>query len=151
MHPQAAEPAREFFAGLLRILGESGAVEVGWEGEGLYVNLRGGFRYLPPGDAEFRGALGRVARLHLKARHGQDIPVIVDLNGEVQAHREALAHRARAWAQEALAGRRKVELPPMGPDDRRVVHLALSEIPGIRTYSVGRDPERRVVIEPAEK
>ncbi len=150
MNPQAAEAAREFFAGFLRVLGESGAVEVAPEGEGLYVNLRGGFRYLPPGDAEFRGALGRVARLHLRVRHGQDVPVIVDVNGEVLSHREELAGRARAWAEEALAGRRRVELPPMGPDDRRVVHTALSGIPGIRTFSVGRDPNRRVVIEPAE-
>lgn len=150
MNPQAAEAAREFFAGLLRILGESGTVEVAPEGEGLYVNLRGGFRYLPPGDAGFRGALGRVARLHLKVRHGQDVPVVVDVNGEVLAHREELAGRARAWAEEALAGRKRVELPPMGPDDRRVVHTALAGIPGIRTFSVGRDPNRRVVIEPAE-
>ncbi|MCX7750991.1 MAG: hypothetical protein N2320_05590 [Candidatus Bipolaricaulota bacterium] len=148
MNPQALEAAREFFSGLLRVLGEEGAVEPAWEGEGLYVNLRGGFRYLPSGDGEFRAALGRVARLHLKVRHGQDVPVVVDINGEVQAHREELAGRARAWAQDALAERRKIELPPMGPDDRRVVHTALAGVPGIRTYSIGRDPDRRVVIEP---
>jgi len=43
---------------------------------------------------------------------------------------------------------RRIELAPMSADDRRVVHMTLTDFSGIRTYSVGRDNRRHVVIEP---
>lgn len=147
MTPQALDVAREFFLGLLRVLGESGRVEVVPEGEGVYVDLRGAFRYLPTEDAEARAALSRLARLHLKSHHGLDVPVLVDINGEVAAHREKLAREVRELAARILAEGGRVELPPMPPDDRRVVHMALAGMAGIRTVSIGRDQSRRVMIE----
>ncbi|MFH1609619.1 MAG: R3H domain-containing nucleic acid-binding protein [Candidatus Bipolaricaulota bacterium] len=150
MDPQALEATREFFTGLLRVLGETGQAETAEEGEGVYANLRGGFRHLPSGDVSFRAALGRLARLHLKSHHGQDVPVLVDINGEVVAHREELATRVRDLARQAAAEHRRIELDPMPPDDRRVVHMTLTDFPGIRTYSVGRENNRHVVIEPVE-
>lgn len=147
MNPQTSEAAREFFLGLLRVLGETGRVEVTPEGEGLYVDLRGGFRHIPAGDAAARAALARLSRLHLKCHHSIDVPVLVDINGEVSAHRERLANEVRQVASRVLAEGRRVELSPMPPDDRRVVHMTLADMPGIRTASIGRDQNRRVVIE----
>jgi spoIIIJ-associated protein len=40
-------------------------------------------------------------------------------------------------------------LSPMTSRERRIVHLALRDRPGLRTESEGRDPERRVVVLPA--
>ncbi len=148
MDPQVLEVARDLFTGLLRVLGETGHAVSTAEGEGVYVDLRGAFRYLPSGDPAFRAALSRLARLHLRAHCGQDVPVLVDINGEIVAHREELAQRARALARQAVGERRRIELAPMPADDRRVVHIALAEMPGVRTYSVGREQSRRVVIEP---
>jgi spoIIIJ-associated protein len=147
MDPQALEATQEFFAGLLRTLGETGHAVTAEEGQGVYVDLRGG-RCLPSGDASFRAALSRLARLHLKAHHGQDVPVLVDINGELLAHREELGKKVRDVASQVVAEGHRIELPPMSADDRRVVHLALSGIPGIRTFSVGREQNRHVVIEP---
>lgn len=149
MHPQVLEAARDFCLGLLHQLGEDGHAVVSVEGEGVYVDLRGAFRHIPNGDASFRSALARLARLHLKSHHGQDVLVVVDINGEVAAHREELARRVRNTAHQVIAERRRIELPPMPPDDRRVVHMTLADVPGIRTFSVGREQNRRVVIEPA--
>jgi len=148
MNPQAIEAAREFCLGLLRVLGEQGRVEATPDGEGVYVNLQGSFRHLPAGNTVLRGALSRLARLHLKSHHGLDVPVLVDLNGEVCAHRERLAQEVRDVANRVLAEGRRVELSPMPPDDRRVVHMALAGMPGIRTSSIGREQNRRVVVEP---
>jgi len=148
MNPQALEAARGFFVGILRVLGESGRVEATPEGEGVYVDLRGGFRRLPTGNAAARAALSRLARLHLKCHHGLDVPVLVDINGEVFAHRERLTKEARDVAGRVLAEGRRIEFAPMPPDDRRVVHMAVAGMPGIRTVSIGREQSRRVVIEP---
>ncbi|HEU68397.1 MAG TPA: hypothetical protein ENN53_04175 [Candidatus Acetothermia bacterium] len=148
MDPRLLNEVRGFCLGLLRVVGERGEAVARAEGEGVYVDLRGEFRHLPTGDPLFRSALARVARLHLKSHHGQDVPVLVDINGEAVAHREELARRARELARQALAENRRIELAPMPPDDRRTVHLALADFPGVRTFSVGREQGRRVVIEP---
>lgn len=149
MQPQLLEAARAFGEGLLRVLGEKGRVEVSPEGEGVCVNFQGALRYLPSGDPSFRTALARLTRLHLKSHYGLDVPVVVDINGELLAHREQLARRVQELAAQVVAEGLRVELDPMPADDRRVVHMALAGIPGIRTFSVGRDQNRRVVIEPA--
>lgn len=148
MDPRALEEARRFFSGFLSVLGEEGEVEAREEGGELSVNLRGAFKLLPIQDPQFRRALGRVGRLYLKVQRRQDIPLTLDINGEVAAHRTELAARVRSLAQEVLVARQPVELDPMPPEDRRAVHLALADVPGIRTYSVGRGSRRRVVIEP---
>ena len=150
MPQPALDGARGFLEELLRLLGERGEVAAQPEGEGVYVNLQGSLPQLPPGDGEFRGALARIVRLHLKARYGLDVPVVLDINGELLAHREKLAREARGLAAQAVAQGRRIELPPMPPDDRRVVHTALADFPGVRTFSVGREESRRVVIEPAD-
>jgi len=41
-------------------------------------------------------------------------------------------------------------LNPMSSRERRIVHLALKDMPGVRTQSVGMGEHRQVVIHPAE-
>jgi len=40
-------------------------------------------------------------------------------------------------------------LNPMSSRERRIVHMALKEMPGVRTESVGAGEERQVVIHPS--
>ena len=40
-------------------------------------------------------------------------------------------------------------MPPLNAYERRVVHMALSGVPGIVTYSVGEGADRRVTVGPA--
>jgi spoIIIJ-associated protein len=56
---------------------------------------------------------------------------------------------AQMAAERALESGDPYELNPMTPRERRIVHLALRDMPNIRTASEGRGPERRVVIHPA--
>ncbi len=150
MAQQAVELARRFCVAFLELLGEKGEVEARLELGELYLNLRGPWRLLPQ-DSAFRSQLGRVLRLYLQVQLGREAPLTLDINGELAAHRAALAERARQLAQTVRSSKQKVELEPMSPEDRRTVHLALADIPGVRTYSVGRGHNRRVVIEPAEQ
>ena len=42
------------------------------------------------------------------------------------------------------------EFAPMSSRERRIVHLAVKDMPGVRTQSVGMGEERQVVIHPAD-
>ena len=41
-----------------------------------------------------------------------------------------------------------VELQPMSPHDRRIVHMAISEIPGLSTRSEGEGEDRHILVVP---
>jgi spoIIIJ-associated protein len=51
--------------------------------------------------------------------------------------------------QAVQSGRRQV-LEPMPANERRLVHIALRDYPGVVTESIGSDPRRKVTIIPEE-
>lgn len=145
--PERTEEVRQFILGLLEFAGEEkGTVEVVPEADRLYVNLRGPFRAFPS-DPEFREALAHILRLFLR-RQGERKPLLLDINGEIRSREMELVARARELAEQALKEGRRIELEPMPPAERRLIHLALADHPGVRTYSVGQGNRRHVVIEP---
>jgi spoIIIJ-associated protein len=63
---------------------------------------------------------------------------------------EELRMTARVAAERVQSSHQPFRLNPMSSRERRIVHLALKEIPGVRTESVGMGEERQVVIHPAK-
>ena len=61
---------------------------------------------------------------------------------------EALLEQARAAAEEVARTGQTRKMPPMGPYERRLIHMALAEMEGIRTYSTGSGYRRRLHIAP---
>jgi spoIIIJ-associated protein len=75
--------------------------------------------------------------------------VVVDASG-YRARREAtLAAIARRSAERAVQFGDRVALEPMTAVERKVVHLALRDYPGVETTSEGTEPNRFVVVLPA--
>ena len=74
--------------------------------------------------------------------------IVVDASG-YRARREAtLASIAQRSAERALELDSRVELEPMTAVERKVVHLALRDHPGVETTSEGTEPNRFVVVLP---
>jgi spoIIIJ-associated protein len=63
---------------------------------------------------------------------------------------EELRMTARVAAERVQSSHQPFRLNPMSSRERRIVHLALKEIPGVRTESIGMGEERQVVIHPAK-
>src|SRR5579885_1724752 len=61
---------------------------------------------------------------------------------------EELRTMARIAAERVLATHQPFRLNPMPSRERRIVHLALKNAPGIRTESIGTGENRQVVIHP---
>ncbi len=74
--------------------------------------------------------------------------IILDAEGYRQRRVEAIQGIAHRSARRAIRERRTVELPPMNPSERRIVHLFLQENPQVTTFSEGMGENRRVKISP---
>src|SRR5215208_7736257 len=75
--------------------------------------------------------------------------VVLDAEGYRQRRVEAIQGMAHRTARRAVRERRTVEMPPMNSSERRVVHLFLSDNPGVTTESEGSSDNRRVKVSPA--
>ena len=75
-------------------------------------------------------------------------PVIVDVEGYKNRQRQKIESAAYSAARRAKSQHRSVKLRPMTPYERRLVHLALRNEPGVETASEGEGAARHVVIIP---
>jgi spoIIIJ-associated protein len=76
--------------------------------------------------------------------------VHLDCGGYRALRFEELRMTARVAAERVQTSRQPFRLNPMSSRERRIVHLALKDMPGVRTESVGAGEERQVVIHPAD-
>ena len=74
--------------------------------------------------------------------------VIVDAAGYRARRREQVEHQADRAAERAIETGREIELEPMTPTERKVVHDYLAERSGVETFSEGDEPDRSVIVAP---
>ena len=79
---------------------------------------------------------------------GGEHEVIVDAAGYRARRTATLETMAKRTAQRASATGRRVELEPMTPVERKIVHEALKDDPEVETLSEGSEPNRYVVVLP---
>ncbi len=144
----AAERIRSFLSGLLQHMDSPAEVKV-------YEVEKGRYKVILEGDK-----LGQ-----LIGRRGETLDAIQQLTsyavndkgaGRVRVQVDAENYRAKREASlESLANkvaakvtkyRRSVTLEPMNAYERHVIHAALQEVAGVTTYSIGSEPNRRVVV-----
>jgi len=80
-----------------------------------------------------RGGFGRVR-------------VNIDAENYRQRRNETLETLAARTAGKVMKYRKNVTLDPMNAYERHVIHAALQEYENISTYSVGSEPNRRIVV-----
>ena len=81
---------------------------------------------------------------------GYKYPVTIDVHGYKSRQKNMLEDLAYKMANKALNQNRKVNLRPMSPYDRRIIHMVLSDEQDVETYSVGEGKDRHVVIKPIQ-
>jgi spoIIIJ-associated protein len=76
------------------------------------------------------------------------VRVVIDANGYRERRAGVLRAEADEAAGEALRSGKPVELDPLPPFERRIVHEHLRERGDVETHSEGNEPERYLVITP---
>jgi spoIIIJ-associated protein len=145
---------RALLTSLVRDIGRTAGLELSADleetEEGLLLRLGGADRaFFLEEDGEVLKALEHV--LH-KVAQSENEPrrLIVECEG-YRAHRDdALKRRALLLAEQVLADGRPRRTEALNSYERRIVHVTLAEVQGVRTFSVGEGADRRVTVAPAD-
>jgi spoIIIJ-associated protein len=125
-------------------------MEVTEHDDSYHVDLRGPDSYLL---RERQGSVLEALQLLLakvaETRLGLDRRVVVDCEGFRQGRDQQLIDLALSAADKVRRSGKPVELAPMNPYERRLVHLAIAEEPGVATESQGDGFLKRILITPA--
>lgn len=143
--------AVEFMEGLVSAFGSSATVDLQVDDIELDVNVRGeelGLLVGPGGRT--LNAVQDLARVAAQRRLGDhDTRLRIDVAGYRERRSAALGDFARKVADSVRSSGESRSMEPMASADRKVVHDVLNEEDGVTTRSVGEDPNRRIVVEPA--
>jgi spoIIIJ-associated protein len=89
-----------------------------------------------------------MVNLLVNKRSDDWVRVIVDVEGYRSHREESVIGLAERVARQVARNRRPISLEPMPPNERRIVHMTLKELPDVRTESSGEGEMRRVTIYP---
>ena len=148
---QVGEEAVRFMTDLVSAFGLTGTAELVQDGDDLEVRVHGqelGLLVGPRGTT--LQAIQDLARVAAQRRLGDhDTRLRVDVGGYRERRRVALGAFATQMATEVTTSGVARVLEPMSSADRKIIHDTLSGVAEIVTRSEGDDPNRRVIIAPA--
>lgn len=145
-----ADAAADFLEGLLdamdlagdlkiRIKGDHAEVELVEVGSGALIGRRG----------QTLEAIQELVRCSLQREFQRRSHVKVDIEGYRSRRLEKLLEKAEEAIDDVLDSGEPERLEPMDVFERKAIHHLVAEVDGVASRSQGREPARRVVIEPA--
>lgn len=144
---EQAKVAAGFVSGLLDAFGLEGEVATRVEDEALYIDVMGSQTeaLVGPKGAVMQSVLELTRTVVQRKTYGAP-RMRIDIAGYGERRREALKIYATKLSTQVIEDQNEVMLEPMNAADRKVLHDAIAEIDGVRSYSEGEEPRRAVVI-----
>jgi spoIIIJ-associated protein len=153
----AADALREFLEKIVRLAGFQLTVSVqivepgGGSDAEVLADVDGRDKeILLERGAEVLKALEHLAFRALRLEPEFHEKIHIDCGGYRALRFEELRMTARVAAERVQTSKQPFRLNPMTSRERRIVHLALKDMPGVRTESIGVGEHRQVVIHPAD-
>ena len=137
-----------FLSGLLAQLENEAQVKV-------YETEKGRYRVILEGEklgqligrrGETLDAIQQLTNYAVNSGAEKRVRVQVDAENYRAKREGSLESLAAKTAEKAVRYRRSVTLEPMNAYERHVIHAELQATPGVTTYSIGTEPNRRVVV-----
>ena len=144
-----AKRAVDFIDGLMEILKISAVGEIVKEDDDIVIEIKA------TNSAKVIGKHGDVldaiqCLAGAVANTGRDDykKVVVDCENYRKQREETLIKLAEKLAEKAVEKGRKLNLEPMTPYERRIIHSALSNNENVKTVSEGKEPNRYIAVIP---
>ena len=137
-----------FLAGLLEHLDSQAEIKV-------YEVEKNRYKVILEGDklgqligrrGETLDAIQQLTNYAINAHKDKRIRVQVDAENYRAKREVSLENLAKKVAAKVQRYHRSVTLEPMNAYERHVIHAALQDVKGVTTYSIGTEPNRRVVV-----
>jgi spoIIIJ-associated protein len=147
---QEGEIAADYVEGLLDIADLDGDIDRDVESSRALVSVVGAtLDELVGRRGEVLEALQELTRLAVHRQTGERARLMLDVGGYRARRREELTDVGRDAADEVKRTGTPKHLSAMTPFERKIVHGAVADA-GLRSESEGEEPNRRVVVYPAE-
>lgn len=114
------------------------SAEISGEDMGVFIGKRG----------QTLDAIEYIASIILYPRPEARKRVDLDAEGYKERRRKSIERVAERRAEEAVRRGKPVQLEPMTPAERKIVHVTLKDRRDVATESTGKEPYRSVVITP---
>lgn len=145
------EVAADYVEGLLDIADIDGDIDMDVEGQRAVVSVVGeGLDQLVGENGEVLEALQALARMAVQRKTGNRSGLLLDIGGYRARRRSEVAELAEEAMAEVEHHGEPKRLVAMNPFERKVVHDAVAAR-GLSSDSEGEEPERCVVVRPAEE
>jgi spoIIIJ-associated protein len=147
---QEGDVAADYLEELLDITDLDGDIDMDVEGERAMVSLVGqNLEHLVGSRGEVLDALQELTRLAVLRETGHRSRLMLDIAGWRAAKRQVLTETGSRAAEQVKESGEPVRLDPMTPFERKIVHDAIAAA-GLTSESEGEEPNRRVVVLPAD-
>lgn len=160
--PTPAEVAKEYLENILKNMGlEDSTVEIQEEESGANLVLNGGdIGFIIGHRGETLDSLQFLSQLvasnqrkvinSLDDTKTEYYRITLDVGSFREKRKETLENLGKKMAARALRIGRNQSLEPMNPYERRIIHTAVQEVEGAKSWSEGEDLARHVVIGPVD-
>jgi len=106
--------------------------------DGLLIGRRG----------ETLSSIQHVVNRIFTSKTGQHSKITIDVGGYVKRKHRLLVEKACRIADRVKKTGKEVDFEPLKASDRRIIHLAVSELTDVTTYTIGDGLLRKVVVTP---
>jgi spoIIIJ-associated protein len=147
---EQADAVADFVDELLARMDIDAAAEPVVHGDHMYVDIVGededDMALLIGRHGQTLEAIQELTRLAVGQRLDERVRVIVDVEDYRKRREDRLIQKATEIARRVARSGREEELEPMNPYERKLVHDAVSAVPGVESASRGEEPNRFVVV-----
>lgn len=139
---------KEYVEELLLKMGIKAEAEVELCDNNLFkINLSGDEMGIIIGRrGETLDALQHIVQMYINNKMEKFFKVRLDTESYRSKREETLVNLANGIAKKVLRTRKEVVLEPMKAYERRIIHTALQEYNKIKTYSIGDEPNRKLIV-----
>ncbi len=149
IHDEKSEEIRAFLKGLLEHMDSAAEVKVYEVEKGRYKVILEGEKLgaLIGRRGETLDAIQQLTNYSInRSGESKRARVQIDAENYREKREESLERLAQKVAGKVVKYRRNVTLEPMNAYERHVIHTALQDTQYITTFSIGTEPNRRVVV-----
>lgn len=144
---ESVDDAKWFLAETLKRIGLDANIAVKLDGNTISLDVSGDKMGLLIGKrGDTLDAVQYLTSLYVNKGKGQYIKVSVDTENYRSKREETLVRLARGLQRRVIKDKEDITLEPMSPNERRIIHSTLQHDKRIKTYSVGEEPNRRLVV-----